>query len=246
MAELAYLDESYDSSTFTMVALLIPDHAWDAAFRRVRKARALLKTKYGIFTSKELHTTDFVAGRGRIAPKPIPKGLRAEIYRKYFEFIPTIPGIRIIGGCWPNERNQADMYAYAFGRIQDRLQKRSVVNDHQTIIVSDEGQEHEITRAARRAHIFNPVGSKFSAWDDGSTWRNIPTDRIIEDPIFKPSHRSYFLQLADFVAFALLKRETAIPNERATKEGFDGLYESLLPVLATEASGADELGIVRS
>lgn len=244
--EFAYLDESYDTSTFTMACILIPDHVWASAFERVKKARKVLKEKYGIFTSKELHATDFLAGRGRIADRVVPKALRADIYRKFFEFIPTIAGIRIIGGAWPNERSIPDMYAYAFGRIQDRLQKRSTVEDHQTLIISDEGQEFEITRAARRAHIFNPVGSKYRTWEDGSAWKNITTDRIVEDPFFKPSHRSYFLQLADFVAFALLKKETGMVSARAQRERLHEQYERLKPVLATEAHEPDPLGIVRS
>lgn len=37
--------------------------------------------------------------------------------------------------------------------------------------------------------------------------KNIPLERIIEDPVFKQSHQSYMIQLADCVAFSLLKRE---------------------------------------
>jgi hypothetical protein len=51
------------------------------------------------------------------------------------------------------------------------------------------------------------IPSRFSAWHDGSLTMNITTDPVIEDPVFKPSNRSYFIQLADCVAYALLKRE---------------------------------------
>jgi hypothetical protein len=83
MAEIAYVDESYDEKAFVMSALIIPDHSWRAAFTHLQNYRRYLKQKFGIFTSKEFHATEFVAGRGRIAPTPVAKGLRAFIFREY-------------------------------------------------------------------------------------------------------------------------------------------------------------------
>ena len=244
--EFVYLDESYDASKFAMAAIIVPDDSWHDAFARVKAARQRLKEKHGIFTSKELHATDFVAGRGRIADRIVPKAVRAQIFRQFFEFIPTIPGVRVLGGAWNNAgRSLPDTYAHAFRRLQDRLQRRCSELNRRAVIISDEGQENELTRAARRAKVYNPVGSRFGAWSGGK-WKNIPTDRIIEDPIFKPSHQSYFLQVADFVAFALLKRESPNRTPRTSSELFDQQYERLDEVLIKEASHDDPLGIVRS
>jgi len=63
MAEIAYVDESYDEKVFVMSALVIPDHSWRAAFTHLQNYRRYLKQKFGIFTSKEFHATEFVAGR---------------------------------------------------------------------------------------------------------------------------------------------------------------------------------------
>jgi hypothetical protein len=145
-AELAYVDESYDSAVFCMSALVVPAFAWRDAFLRIKTYRKHLKAKYRIFTSKEFHATEFVAGRGRIA-----------------------------------------------------------------------------------------VGSQYGAWEDGSSYKNIPNHRLIEDPIFKPSHQSYFLQAADFIAFALLKSEVP-PTPHVAKYGLDDTYSRLHAVCAKEAS----------
>lgn len=48
--------------------------------------------RYGIFTSKEFHFTEFVAGRGRLAPTTIPKGLRAFIFNELIKVTSTLPG----------------------------------------------------------------------------------------------------------------------------------------------------------
>jgi hypothetical protein len=112
-------------------------------------------------------------------------------------------------------------------------------------IIADEGKESLITGALRRMHVHNPIPSRYGAWSTGNPTRNIITERIIEDPFFKKSQRSYFIQLADCVAFALLKRETT-KTERIKKYGIDKMFEkNLSGVCHKKASGSDPLGIVR-
>ena len=248
MAEIAYIDESYDDTTFVMSALVVPDHSWRPAFTHLQEYRKFLKQKYGIFTSKEFHATDFVAGRGRIAPSVIPKRLRALIFREYLQIHTALPGAAIISGCWSKiGSSQSEIHARAFARIQERLQRRSVALNSQVIAIVDEGRAAELQKVARRSKIWNPVGSQYGAWEDGAAFKNIPNDRLIEDPVFKPSHQSYFLQSADFIAFALLKSEVP-PTPNVAKYGLDTAYELLEPICAKAASRKDPrgLGIVRT
>ena len=113
------------------------------------------------------------------------------------------------------------------------------------VIVADEGREYEITSAIRRMHVFNPIPSRFGVWHDGSLTMNITTDHVIEDPVFKPSNRSYFIQLADCVAYALLKREVP-PTPRIKKYGIEKMFdETVSKVCFLAASPKDPLGIVR-
>jgi len=94
-------------------------------------------------------------------------------------------------------------------------------------------------------HVFNPIPSHYNEWASGSSNQNIPTVRIIEDPVFKQSHRSYFLQLADFIAFALLKREVD-PTPTIEKYKINKMFDEVLAVKCfRHASPRDPLGIVR-
>jgi hypothetical protein len=113
------------------------------------------------------------------------------------------------------------------------------------IVISDEGHENDITAALRRMHVYNPVPSKFGQWAPGERTKNITTDRIIEDPVFKKSERSYFLQLADCVAFALLKREVN-PTPNIKKYNIHRMFDVTMPAVCwVKASPTNQFGIVR-
>jgi len=132
--------------------------------------------------------------------------------------------------------------ATAAEQIETRLKKYRA----RAFIIADEGREREITTAIRRMHVFNPVPSQYGEWASGNRTQNIPTVRIIEDPVFKRSHRSYFLQLADFVAFALLKREVD-PTPAVKKYGLGKMFDETVAVKCFRpASRNDPLGIVRA
>ncbi len=127
----------------------------------------------------------------------------------------------------------------------EQIETRLKAYRARAFIIADEGREREITTAVRKMHVFNPVPSRYGEWASGSRTQNIPTVRIIEDPVFKPSHRSHFLQLADFVAFALLKREVA-PTPTVKKHKIDKMFDEALAVKCfRHASPRDPLGIVR-
>jgi len=112
------------------------------------------------------------------------------------------------------------------------------------IIVADEGQETEIIRALRRMRVINYIPSRYGLWPEGRPTRNIVADRLIEDPVFRASHDSPFLQLADCVAFSLLKQEVT-PTPRIKKYRIHQMFNILEPVCVLSASTRDPQGIVR-
>lgn len=243
MVEIAYIDESYDDETFAMSALVVPVAHWRETFEAVKAHRQRLK----IFTSKELHL-EFVSGRGRISDRMIPKGLRAQLFRETMDMLAALPHVCVISGAWPMDgTDKRDIHAKAFSRIAERLQRRALDNRGHILRMVDEGKDVELHRIARRSAVYNMVGSRYGGWEDGSPAKNIPNDRLIEDPIFRSSARSYFLQLADFIAFALLKSETTA-TPLVQRYRLDECYERLKPIIITKASSKDprKLGIVRT
>lgn len=126
----------------------------------------------------------------------------------------------------------------------DMLQSRLLNYAPRAMVFADQGRETEITRVYRKMTVFNPVPSQFGTWSEGAT-KNLPLQRIIEDPVFKASHHSFFIQLADCVSFALLKKEVP-PTPNIAKYGVEKFFEQCLAgVCFKKASPKDPLGIVR-
>lgn len=146
----------------------------------------------------------------------------------------------------PKRRNcLSEIEAHVEHEVYRDIETRILDYKSRAVLVSDEGREIEIGKALRKMHVFNPIPSKYGMWASGQATRSITADRIIEDPVFRKSSRSYFVQLADCVAYALLKREVP-PTPRIEKYGIHKMFdENLSGVCFRKASPGDELGIVR-
>jgi hypothetical protein len=239
-----YLDESYDSNVFVLTALRIKSERWGEAFEMTKQFRRGLNAKFGLYISKELHATQFVRGSGKYGPKDISKFHRAQIFRDILNFITTIPEIEIMNvriavpGC------PVDPHLRAFERLLNRIEKSLAEHKTEGLLILDEGKEGMLRRIARQMTAINFIPSKFGAWEDGKTSKNITVERLVEDPLFKTSHSSYFLQLADAVAYSLLKQEVA-PTSHVAKYQLNQMFPLLKPILCLKASPRDPLGVVR-
>jgi len=240
-----YVDESYDAQKFCLSAVGIRHSEWKACFEAIREYRKQIKTDHGVLLRKEIHASEFVAGRGRLGDRMLNKWLRSRIFFGLLELASSFPQVTVFNVCLDNA-NHDDAQMIAWDRLTNRIERTARYHETQeqphrrqlaslvqgltveqkdslerrlmsyhprAIITADEGRELEITRALRKMHVFNPIPSRFGAWPSGQRTQNITTERIIEDPVFKSSAQSYFIQIADCVSFALLKRETtAVPH----------------------------------
>lgn len=86
-----YIDESYDDRKFCLSAIAIRHTEWKECFNLVREHRKQLKRDYGIFLRKEIHATDFIAGRGRISDKEIGKWQRSRLFLGLLQLVARFP-----------------------------------------------------------------------------------------------------------------------------------------------------------
>lgn len=236
---LVYIDDSHDETLGVFSALAVPADAWQCVFQQIRDFRRKLKSSDGIYVYEELHAWKFVSGRGRIADKTVAKGRRCEIFKEALTLLASIDGVRLFNAVFPKSADER-----GFERLLNRINRTMQAWDSRAILISDEGKETAYTRLARKMQVYNPIPSQFGTWiDTGVACKNIPIERIIEDPFFKDSQKSYLIQLADFCAYSLLRREKPIASK--TKYGLDKAFNLLKPILVTEASTKDPEGIIR-
>jgi hypothetical protein len=217
---VGYLDDSRDPAICVVTAILIPADSWRTVFDRIKAYRRYLKRTDGMFTRKEWHATDFAAGRGRIADRTITKGRRAQIFGELLRGAATFAkdGVIVINAVFPRKDELR-----AYERVLNRIEATMTAKQTRSVLVWDLGKEGEYRRLARKMTVYNPIPSKFGVWPSGSPTKNIPLDHVIEDPVFKDSADSYFLQMADFCAYALLRRESPLPSK--TKYGMNTILQ---------------------
>lgn len=236
---LIYVDDSRDEELCVFSALALPVDQWHEAFGLVRQFRRDLKRDHGIYVYKELHAWKFVSGRGQISDRIVTKSQRCAIFNQALEVGAGLPGASLFNAVFPRKEDEK-----AFEWMLNRINRTFQAWGSHGVLICDEGKEIAYTRLVRRMYVFNPIPSQFGTWPDtGEFWKNIPLDRIVEDPFFKESSQSYFIQLVDFAAYALLRRERPIPSK--TKYGLDQSFSILSPILVREARPRDPDGIIR-
>ena len=233
-----YIDDSGNEKTRCFSALVIHESIWRQAQAAIRQHRRNLKASDGMLITKELHATDFVAGRGRVGSQVVPKGRRCEIFRETLAFIAALPKIRMFNAI-ASRANERKVFEWLMNRVNRTM---ATWKSH-ALIVHDEGKDY--TPLIRRMGVYNPIHSQFGAWEDGNPVKNIPTDRILEDIVFRKSHKSDFIQMADFCAYALFRSEYPLPSK--SKYGLDRAFDLLHPICIRDASTRDpkRLGIIR-
>jgi len=236
---LIYVDDSRDEQLCVFSALALPIDQWHCDFRQVREFRRDLRRIYGIYVYKELHAWKFISGRGRPSDRIVTKGQRAAIFRRALEVMTGLPGARLFNAVFPRKQDEK-----AFEWTLNRINRTLKAWGSYGILICDQGKEDIYTRLVRRMYVYNPIPSQVGVWTDtGRCWKNIPLDRVVEDPFFKDSAQSYFVQLVDFSAYALLRRERPIPSK--TKYGLDTAFDILSPILVRAARRSDPEGIIR-
>ena len=85
---------------------------------------------------------------------------------------------------------------------------------------------------------------RYESWEDGERTKDIPKERVIGGPAFRSPHSDCLLQMADFIAHALLEQEEE-PSPRVERQGIARAFGILDRVLNRRASRRDPQGFVK-
>lgn len=235
---LIYIDDSKDEKLAIFSGIAIPEDQWLACYRLLKEYRHRLKDKFGIYLHKEFHAWEFISGRGKISDTIVTKYQRCTIFKELMTLVSNMPGLRVFNTCVPFKEDER-----AFEFLLNRINKTMESWGSHAMLICDEGKQTAYTHLMRSMHVYNPIPTRFKNLEDGSYTKNVPLTRFIEDPIFKPSDQSYFVQVADFCAYSLLRRENQLASKN--KYGLHEAFDILQPVLVREASRKDKDGIIR-
>lgn len=200
-----YVDESYDEVHYCYSALFVPVFEWNDIFEEVFQWRKKLKNKYKIPFEYELHATKFISGSG--APhNNRDKDFRANIFNESFHFFNSLSNVYVIAGITDNKVKHLKLFNQLLYQIETSLREKNAFG----VLICDEGNERKLISAVRRKRKKNIASNETL---------NLSLERIVEDPLFKTSTSSYFIQITDFISFGLLRSEHPSKNTRPLVQG---------------------------
>ena len=249
---LYYIDESEGPRYYVRSALGVDGESWNQLFEDIHAWRVELRERYAIPLSRELHACDLLAGRGLLAKNgtnsqriSVEQGAQVflEGLRRLEDAAGRIGGIEVINVCLHKPESRRYEQA-SLDRLLNRINTSVTSANSHAFLIFDEGKEEMIARLYGRLKVRNHVPSRYDLWEDGEKTRNIPIEQVIGGPAFRNSKDDYLLQMADFVAHALLKQEEA-PVPRVEDHGINGAFFILDKALNRQAARRDAQGVVR-
>lgn len=238
-----YLDETGDELSIGFAALAVPVSAFRDTLNRMKTFRKDLRQSVGIYTTRELHAAKFTSGRGRLGlpGRGISQRRRCQIFDQKLQFIASLPDVRLLSAfrSVPPSSGKAQLLERLLNRIHVYVEGLG----SEAILLFDEGDARNVTKLTRKLSVFNPIKSQYGRWPDGNEYKNIPLIKFLEDPVFRISRSSYFIQAVDFCAYALFQKEKPTPSRAAF--GLDQSFVRHLAGICVSAASPDPHGIVR-
>lgn len=157
------------------------------------------RDRFGLPVRAEVKANYLIRGAGPLSALAITPRERGLIYRAHFRHMAQDGRIRAFAvvGHKSGAVQRAALLESVWRPLLQRLERTSRAwSNSRVVIVHDEGENPHIRKLARWARRRLSAGSQGGA---GSI--QVPFTQLIDDPFPKASHESYFLQLADLVAY---------------------------------------------
>jgi hypothetical protein len=256
---IAYYDESgddgypkYSSPLFALSSLYMHYMQWQVNFERIRDFRRQLRQDFGLPVKAEFHTKYFVLGKRPYRSLGLSEADRLEIMGLTADLVGSLEL-----KCISVVISKPDL-RQGFNSVLDTALKFSVQrieNDldparnptERFMIITDPGRVGAMRSTTRRVQRVNYIPSRY-----GPAPYRREISALIEDPMQKDSKESYFIQLADFMAYvvylyAMFRTGHGKMHGRTPSAVDDALVKSwldrMLPSLNTRAAGDDPYGI---
>jgi hypothetical protein len=251
---LMYVDESGDCGIrrsptpfFVLTGLVVHELRWQEYLDSIITFRRRMRDKFGLKLREELHASHLITRPGEL--RRIPLHFRLEIIRAFAKQLAGMADLNLINVV-VHKRSKPpgyDVFGWAWKaliqRFENTLSHRNFSGpanpDERGALFPEHTDDKKLTRLLRRMRRYNPIPNRPQF---GPGYRNLAIGRIIEDPSFRDSAHSFFVQACDLGAFLLYQR--LAPNAFMRKKSAHNYFAILAPVLCKAASTADPDGIV--
>lgn len=209
---LAYVDETGDtgnpdlggsSGCYGLGCVLVETEKWSESFETVLGLRRNIRSRYGVGVRSELKANYLIRGSAHLRPLNLSPNDRHVMYRSHFRVLHQMAplGVRAFGvvidkqlSAWSSPQ---DTFDSAWITLLQRLERTSTKRRVELMVVHDEGEDKRVMQAVRKARRHLPAGLH---WGTGSVVN--PARYFVEDSVSRSSANSYFIQMADLVAYA--------------------------------------------
>jgi len=250
-----YVDESGDNGLlnsptryFTLSGIIIHELRWNECLEQLIEFRKRMRNSFGLLMREEIHSAHLINRPGELVR--IKRNDRLTIIRAFINEVAHLPDINIINVVVDKQdkSEEYDVMSKAWEaliqRFSNTMSSRNfpgpVNTDERGMIIPDNTDVNKIRSLLRKMRKYNPVPNQSNY---GQGYRNLTIRNLVEDPFFKDSRDSYFIQAADVVAFSLY--QSIAPSAYMKKKYAKNYFYKLDRVLCKRASSKDPNGIVR-
>lgn len=251
---LIYVDESGDSGLvnsptryFVLTGLVIHELRWQRYFDQLIDFRRRIRAKFGLRLNQEIHAAHFITRPGTLVS--IKRNDRLTILREFADELASMTDLNIINividkqGKLPGYDVFEMAWKVLIQRFENTMAYRNFPGpanpDERGMLFPDRTDDKKLQQLLRKMRRYNPVPNQPAY---GVGYRNLILTTIIEDPNFRESHHSYFVQAADLSAYLLYQKIS--PNAYMRKKSGHNYFQRLDPVLCKIASRNDPHGVV--
>lgn len=256
---LMYVDESGDigltnspSRYFVLAALVVHELRWQDTLNSLIQFRRDMKNRFGLNMREEIHAFNFISKPGPVLMQ-IKRNDRLTILRAFLDHLASLPDLNVFAVCVDKSTKAAgyDVFDMAWKvliqRFENTISRRNFAgpanSDERGILFADETERKRLLSLLRKMRYFNPVPNQAQFNKPGqANFRQLPLLTLVEDPSFRDSGESYFIQATDTIAYFL--NQHLQPNSYARKKAAHNYFGRLKAITVTKVSAAGD-GIVR-
>jgi hypothetical protein len=252
---LMYVDESGDTGLigsptryFILSGIVLHELRWRDYLEQLIEFRKRMLKTFGLHLREEIHASQFITNPKNVGR--IRKNNRLTILRDFANELSTMSDLNVINVIVDKNGKPADydVFDMAWKALIQRFDNTHSHNnfrgpqnpEDKEIIIADNTDIKKLTTLIRQIRRFNPIPNNIQ---HGPGYRDLRIRYMIEDPNFRDSKDSYFIQAADLSAYLLYQHY--LPCAYMKKKSGQNYFLRLDPILCKVASSTDPLGIVR-